>query len=68
MEVAAVSWAVAQGGVHLAQQQHDGQLYEIRPIKARLLCCVYIYLNGHTIGGAVSVLQLPIMKQAMTAL
>ena len=38
MEVAAVGWAGTQAGVHLAEQQHDGQLDQVGPIKARLLC------------------------------
>ena len=37
MEVAAVGWAAPQAGVHLAQQQHDGQLNQVRPVEACLL-------------------------------
>ena len=45
MEVAAVGWAGGQGGVHLAQQQHDGQLYQVWAIKPRLLCCFKVCLH-----------------------
>ena len=46
MEVAAVGGSGAERGVHLAQQQHDAQFYQVWPVKARLLCCLQIHLHS----------------------
>ena len=48
VEVAAVGRAGTEGGVHLAQQQHDAQLYEVWPVKASLLRCLQVHLHLNT--------------------